>query len=504
MAQKNIQEKKERKYNNRENQIAKMNQTTIISLTLIELILTFGLTIQTLQKTTFGKLGIVPETILIIGIIVNWICYIRDKKSEKLKYYMLISFLVGWVYLMVLGTNVMVSFYIYPLIVSTILYHDNKFESILFYVILGATVIRTVMWSISGQLLGGDAISLISIAVHLEIVILLHIISRLSGRFSDDMLGTVQDERELQKAMLGEVLQISENVQQGVLDTDALIGNLKNDASLVHNSIEDISGRTQKTVESVQEQSQMTKQINKDIEDTADNAKVMVEVATMSSTLLEENMTVIDSIRKDADTINETNGRVAASMEELQQKAKEVQQITEVIFSISSQTNLLALNASIESARAGEAGKGFAVVANQIRDLAEKTRESTKQIANIVEELNENAQIATDIVQQSIRAMKAQNEKVTNASDGFGEVQQHITTLTQRVENINEKIANLVYSNNTIIENINQLWDSSASISESAKEVAGRSLQNQTEAERAKELLGNMQTLVQQLEKYQS
>lgn len=378
MAQKNIQEKKERKYNNRENQIAKMNQTTIISLTLIELILTFGLTIQTLQKTTFGKLGIVPETILIIGIIVNWICYIRDKKSEKLKYYMLISFLVGWVYLMVLGTNVMVSFYIYPLIVSTILYHDNKFESILFYVILGATVIRTVMWSISGQLLGGDAISLISIAVHLEIVILLHIISRLSGRFSDDMLGTVQDERELQKAMLGEVLQISENVQQGVLDTDALIGNLKNDASLVHNSIEDISGRTQKTVESVQEQSQMTKQINKDIEDTADNAKVMVEVATMSSTLLEENMTVIDSIRKDADTINETNGRVAASMEELQQKAKEVQQITEVIFSISSQTNLLALNASIESARAGEAGKGFAVVANQIRDLAEKTRESTK------------------------------------------------------------------------------------------------------------------------------
>lgn len=504
MEQKSTLRKAERRYNNKKNQMVKVNQTTIISLTFIELILIFGLLIQTfVSETSFGKLGIVPLLVLSVGIIVNWGCYLRNKQSKNLKYYMLASFAIGWVYIMVLGTNAIVSFYIYPLVISTILYHDKKFERILFYLILGATLLRVIAWGISGQLLGGDSISLISIIVHLEIVIVLHIISRLSGLFSDDMLGSVQDEQELQSVMLREVLDISENVQQAVSDTNALIENLKNDASLVHNSIEDISGRTQNTVESVQEQSQMTKQINKDIEETAENAKIMVEAANMSSKLLEENMTVIASIRKDADSINETNSRVAASMEELQKKAKEVQQITEVIFSISSQTNLLALNASIESARAGEAGRGFAVVADQIRDLAEETRQSTEQIANIVEELNENAQVATDIVQCSIGAMETQNEKVADASDGFNEVQNYITTLTQRVENINEKIANLVHSNNTIIENINQLSDSSASVSESAKEVEVRSLQNQTEAEQAKELLGEMQTLVQQLEKYQ-
>ena len=98
--------------------------------------------------------------------------------------------------------------------------------------------------------------------------------------------------------------------------------------------------------------------------------------------------------------------------------------------------------------------------------------------------------------------MESQNEKVADASDGFSEVQNHITTLTHRVENINEKIGNLVRSNDTIIENINQLSGSSASVSESAKEVEVRSLQNQTEAEHAKELLENMQALVKQLEKY--
>lgn len=498
-----IQHKKVRKYNDKSNRTAKINRTTILSLTFIELVLILGLFVQTfMYKTAFGKLGIIPIIILIFGIFLNCGCYFHNKKSEKLKYYMFFTFFIGWAYLMILGTNILVGFYIYPLIIATILYYDKKFEGMLFYSILIVTVIRTIVWAVSGQLLGGDSVSFISIVIHIEIIIVLHSISKLSTRFSGDMLGAAQDEKDVQTTMVNEILQISNDVQDTVADTNDLIDHLKTDASLVHDSIEDISDRTQKNVDSVQEQNQMTQQINADIEDTSENAKIMVEAATKSSQLLEENMSVIASIKNDAESINKTNGRVAESMEDLQKKALEVQQITEVIFSISSQTNLLALNASIESARAGEAGKGFSVVADQIRNLAEETRQSTEQIANIVEELNTNAQMATNIVQQSIDAMEAQNQKVAEASDGFNEVQNHITTLTQRVENINDKISNLVRSNNTIIENINQLSDSSASVSESAQEVEVRSRQNQTEAKHAKELLGQMQTLIQQLEKY--
>ena len=81
---------------------------------------------------------------------------------------------------------------------------------------------------------------------------------------------------------------------------------------------------------------------------------------------------------------------------------------------------------------------------------------------------------------------------VENASDGFVAIQDNIDTLMQRVTDIDGKIKNLLQSNNAIIDSINHLSESSESVSDSAKEVESRSLQNQTEAEQAKELLNKV------------
>lgn len=499
------QEETVRKYSDVSARNTKVNQTALISITIIEVLLVFALFVQTFAvETNYGKMGIIPAIILLVGVVVNWVVYKKDRSNVKLKYIMLVSIAIGWGYLMVTGDNVMVTFYIYPIIIATILYHDKKFEKITFWLVMAIDILRTIVLQSKDLLFNGSNITFISLVINFELVIVVHIVAKLSEKFTYDMTQSMKDEQKVQSKMVEDILRISDSVKEEVADTDTLIESLRESSNVVHSSMQEITERTQETVESVQEQSKMTEKINSAISETAENAKIMVEAATDSAHMMEQSMESIQNIQKSAETIGQTNSHVAETMEELQKKAKEVQQITEVIFTISSQTNLLALNASIESARAGEAGRGFAVVADEIRKLSEETRQSTEKISGIVQELGQHAQDATEIVASSIEAMNKQNDMVEAVAGNFGNVRDNIDVLTQRVEDINQKIENLVESNNGIIENIHQLSASTEQVSASVEEVEAHSSRNQMEAEKAKQLLSEVEELVEEFEKYKS
>lgn len=91
----------------------------------------------------------------------------------------------------------------------------------------------------------------------------------------------------------------------------------------------------------------------------------------------------VDAVEKIIDSIGAQSRTTSQNMNELSELSKQIENIVKVIGDISKQTNLLALNASIEASRAGEDGKGFAVVANEVRKLAESTKVSTENIANL-------------------------------------------------------------------------------------------------------------------------
>lgn len=477
------------KYSDRRNRTAKINQTALIYTTIIELFLIFGLFVQVVQAfvtpstSSYGKLGVIPILVLLCGIIVNWICYARNKQGEMLKYIMFASYLIGYGYLMVTGVSILVTFYVFPVSVTTILYYDKKFEKISFGIILAFMAIRTVKWGMSGYLFSTpDGSALLGLVIGYILLFGIHVIANLAEQFDGDAVGKLKEEQGVQGNMLENILTISNDVKEGIGQADELVGSLKDASAAVNSAIQEITLSTNETAENIREQREMTNEINQAIRETADNAREMVEAARSSAEIVEENMKVINQIRASAESIGETNALAAGSMTELQEKAKEVQQITEVIFSVSSQTNLLALNASIESARAGEAGRGFAVVAEQIRALAEETRKSTEKISGIIEELNQNAQSAANIVQSSIDAMSQQNVMIESTSESFGEVRGQIDMLASRTADISQKIEQLVQSNNTIIDNIDHLSSASDRVSSNAEEATARGVRNQEEA----------------------
>ena len=118
---------------------------------------------------------------------------------------------------------------------------------------------------------------------------------------------------------------------------------------------------------------------------------------------------------------------------------------------------MLSLNASIESARAGEAGKGFAVVAEEIRKLADETGILTKNIDNIVKELENNALKAENVVNEVTKAIDEENSTIDMNMDKFENMENEIKVLDGDMKEILLRIKDVVDYNNVIMKHTSDL-----------------------------------------------
>jgi purine-nucleoside phosphorylase/ASC-1-like (ASCH) protein len=138
------------------------------------------------------------------------------------------------------------------------------------------------------------------------------------------------------------------------------------------------------------------------------------------------------------------------SMAKIQENAKQMQGIIEMIDTIADQTNLLSLNASIESARAGSAGLGFSVVAREISKLAEQSAESTKGINQLVKQTN-------SIIQKG-------NENVTEGGETFKKIIKEVGNIDNLVNSVDETMKSQTEIYNTFREKIEQINDEAIQI----------------------------------------
>jgi methyl-accepting chemotaxis protein len=286
---------------------------------------------------------------------------------------------------------------------------------------------------------------------------------------------------------------------------------LAHNADSVYSDIETISATTEElsagmeeTAASTQEMNATAVEIEREIGSVADKSNRGLQIAAEIKGRAEQLKEIaVESQQTANDIYNKTNKKLRQSIEKTK-TIEEIKALSQTILSITSQTNLLALNAAIESARAGEAGKGFAVVANEIRILAENSKEAvskieaiTGEVSGAVEELVTDSKTMLDFVDNKViqdykvlvQTGEQYDKDANTVEDMVEDIKNSSIQLLESIHIIRQAIEEVTIATNEGATGSSEIAEKTSTIAEKMNKMLEQTQTNKESAEGLNEMI---------------
>jgi len=238
-----------------------------------------------------------------------------------------------------------------------------------------------------------------------------------------------------------------------------MVNHMSDSSTELANSSNHIASVSQSSADSMSQQQSETEQVATamnemalTIQEVSRNASASAEAARVSNEEAGSGDSVVSHTIQSIQQLAEGVENASQVIHDLSADSENIGGVLSVIKSIAEQTNLLALNAAIEAARAGEQGRGFAVVADEVRVLAQRTQESTREIEEMIEKLQAGTQRAVKAMDSGREIAIVTVEEAGKAGDSINQIKQSVATISD----MNAQIASAAEEQASVAEEMNR------------------------------------------------
>jgi methyl-accepting chemotaxis protein len=253
-------------------------------------------------------------------------------------------------------------------------------------------------------------------------------------------------------AFVAKLHSIISQVSGSALQLSASATELQSASKEMSSSVGELSAQSTSLATAGEEMSATTSDIANNCHNAASNAETASGKANDGATVVGQSITIMQAIAAQVQHAATAVGNLGA-------RSDEIGEIVGTIEDIADQTNLLALNAAIEAARAGEHGRGFAVVADEVRRLADRTTQATKEIGGMIKAIQRETQAAVKTMEQSVVQVEQGNIHAADSGQSLQEIREIIIDVTEQISQIATAAEEQTATTREISHNVTNLND---------------------------------------------
>lgn len=265
---------------------------------------------------------------------------------------------------------------------------------------------------------------------------------------------------------------MTQKIASSSTDLSASIEELSASTNEITDAVNEVDSQMENTTEGLKKAAQSANESAIAMQETADGIE-RITVATQdvfdhakeANDIAGNGAEILHVAKNQMEFISTSTEKTSGLMQQLTSKMTDIKSMTDMITAITDQTNLLALNAAIEAARAGEHGKGFAVVAEEVRKLAEQSKHSAIQIVELVVGIESDTKQVATSVEEDLKNVQQGVYVIDEATKSFGTISQHVSKMTNQLEDISATAEELTGSANEVTNLVSTIANEMDSLS---------------------------------------